>query len=163
VDSVAEGAKGAEGVEGAEGARGGTDAGFTPRILVFCCNWCSYAGADLAGVARLQMPADFRVLRVMCSGRVKPEYAFKALEQGIDGVFVLGCHIGDCHYLEGNHRAKKRFEVLSDMLGHLGLEPERVKIDWVSASEGAKFQEFITRFVETIRSLGPSPLGGGRR
>jgi F420-non-reducing hydrogenase iron-sulfur subunit len=132
-----------------------------PNILVFCCNWCSYAGADLAGVARLQMPTEFRVLRVMCSGRVKPEYAFKALEMGIDGVFVLGCHIGDCHYLEGNHRALKRFETLKDMLSHFGLEPERVEIDWVSASEGALFQEKITAFVERIAELGPSPLGGG--
>ena len=97
---------------------------------------------------------------MMCSGRVRPEFAFKALEMGIDGVLVLGCHIGDCHYLEGNHRAKKRFEVLSDMLGHLGLEPARVRIDWVSASEGARFQEMITSFVRTVEELGPSPMGG---
>jgi F420-non-reducing hydrogenase iron-sulfur subunit len=137
-----------------------TDDGWEPRILVFCCNWCSYAGADLAGVARLQMPTQFRVLRVMCSGRFKPEYAFKALEQGIDGVFVLGCHIGDCPYMEGNHRAKKRFEVLEDLMGHMGLEPGRIKIDWVSASEGVRFQAVITEFVEHIQQLGPSPLGG---
>ncbi len=136
---------------------------FRPKILVFCCNWCSYAGADLAGVSRLKMPADFRVLRVMCSGRVRPEYAFKALEMGIDGVLVLGCHIGDCHYLEGNHRAKKRFETLMDMLDYLGLEPERVRIDWVSASEGTLFQQKITDFVERIAELGPSPLGAGAR
>jgi F420-non-reducing hydrogenase iron-sulfur subunit len=131
---------------------------FNPTILAFCCNWCSYAGADLAGVSRLQMPPNVHVIRVMCSASVKPEYVFKALSQGIDGVLVLGCHIGDCHYLTGNHRTAKRFPLAQKILGEIGLDERRLRLDWVSAAEGEKFQQVITEFVAEIKKLGPNPL-----
>lgn len=144
-------------------AKTGSDSatGFQPRILAFCCNWCSYAGADLAGVSRLQMPPNFYVVRVMCSARVRPEYALKALGQGIDGVLVLGCHIGDCHYIAGNHRTKKRFPVMNRVLEHIGFNPKRLRLDWVSASEGQRFQEIVREFTNTIKELGPNELRGG--
>ena len=132
--------------------------GFEPKILAFCCNWCSYAGADLAGVSRLQMPPNLRVIRVMCSGRVSPEWVIKALASGMDGVMVLGCHIGDCHYIDGNHRTKKRFVLLGKLLGALGIDPDRLYLDWVSASEGQKFQDVVTRFVNRVKELGPNPI-----
>jgi F420-non-reducing hydrogenase iron-sulfur subunit len=131
---------------------------FEPRILGFCCNWCSYTGADLAGVSRMKYPANIRVVRVMCSGRVAPEFVIKGLSMGADGVLVLGCHIGDCHYLRGNHRAKKRVEVLRRMMDYLGLDARRLRLDWVSASEGQRYAETIAEFTEQIRQLGPSPL-----
>ena len=134
---------------------------FEPTILAFCCNWCSYAGADLAGVSRLQMPTNFHVVRVMCSARVKPEWVLKAFAEGMDGVIVLGCHIGDCHYISGNHRTKKRIPVIERILHHIGLEPERLLLDWVSASEGERFQKVITEFVEGVKKAGPSPLRKG--
>ena len=124
-----------------------------PRILAFCCNWCSYAGADLAGVSRLQMPADFQVIRVMCSARVAPEWIMKALLNGMDGVMVLGCHLGDCHYISGNHRTFKRFGLLKQLLSFVGIHPDRLFVDWVSASEGSKFQESVTGFVERVKAL----------
>jgi coenzyme F420-reducing hydrogenase delta subunit len=133
--------------------------GFEPKLLAFCCNWCSYAGADLAGVSRLQMPHNLRIIRVMCSGRVSPEWVIKALSSGMDGVMVLGCHIGDCHYIDGNHRTKKRFAILSKLLGTLGINPNRLYLDWVSASEGVKFQDVVTKFVNHVKELGPSPIG----
>lgn len=131
---------------------------YEPKILAFCCNWCSYAGADLAGVSRLQMPPNFRVIRVMCSGRVAPEWVIKALSSGLDGVMVLGCHIGDCHYIDGNHRTQKRFTLLRRLLGYMGINPERLCLEWVSASEGGKFQELVTNFINTIKGLGPNRL-----
>lgn len=131
---------------------------FNPSILAFCCNWCSYAGADLAGVSRLQMPPNVHVIRVMCSASVKPEYVIKAVAQGVDGVLVLGCHIGDCHYLTGNHRTAKRIPLLQKILDEAGIDSGRVKLDWVSAAEGEKFQRVVTDFVEEIRNLGPNPL-----
>jgi len=131
---------------------------FRPTILAFCCNWCSYAGADLAGVSRLQMPPNVHIVRVMCSASVKPEYAIKALTQGIDGVLVLGCHIGDCHYMTGNHRTAKRFPVVQKMLNDVGIDQRRLRLDWVSAAEGEKFQKVVTDFVEDVRRLGPNPL-----
>ena len=131
---------------------------FRPSILAFCCNWCSYAGADLAGVNRLQMPPNVNVIRVMCSASVKPEYVIKALSRGIDGVLVLGCHIGDCHYLTGNHRTAKRIPLTAKVLEKVGMDPRRVKLDWVSAAEGDKFQKVITDFVEEVKGLGPNPL-----
>jgi len=137
---------------------------FEPKILAFCCNWCSYAGADLAGVSRMQYPPNVRVVRVMCSGRIRPEAVFKALSNGIDGVLVLGCHIGDCHYLTGNHRTAKRMLVLEKLLDHLGVDPRRLKVDWISASEGEKFSRTITTFTEQIKKLGPANGGAhGRR
>lgn len=129
---------------------------FSPRIIAFCCNWCSYAGADLAGVSRLQMPPDFQVIRVMCSARVAPEWVIKALTDGIDGVMVLGCHIGDCHYTSGNHRTAKRFAMLKEMLDCAGIHPDRLLVEWVSASEGGRFQRLVTEFTERVRELGPS-------
>ena len=136
---------------------------FEPRIIAFCCNWCSYAGADLAGVSRLQMPSEFHVIRVMCSARVSPEWIIKALSDGIDGVMVLGCHIGDCHYISGNHRAAKRFTLLKEMLGYVGVHPDRVLLDWISASEGARFQSLVTDFIERVRELGPCEVGLEKR
>ncbi len=132
---------------------------FEPKLLGFLCNWCSYAGADLAGVSRIQYPPNMRVIRVMCSGRVDPKFIIKALELGIDGVYVMGCHIGDCHYLEGNYEAVKKFDMTKKFLKIIGLD-DRIRLDWVSASEGQRFGELVSKFVEDIRALGPSPLSG---
>ena len=132
---------------------------FEPKILGFLCNWCSYAGADLAGVSRVQYPPNMRVIRVMCSGRVEPKFVIQALELGLDGVYVMGCHIGDCHYLEGNYEAVKKYEMLEKFLSLVGLE-NRIRLDWVSASEGQRYGEVVTKFVNDIRDLGPSPLSG---
>jgi len=130
---------------------------FEPKVLGFLCNWCSYAGADLAGVSRIQYPPNMRVIRIMCSGRVDPVFLFKALLTGIDGVFVLGCHPGDCHYLEGNYEAEKKFQMVQNFLKMVGFD-KRVRLDWVSASEGARFAQVVTDFIESIRGQGPSPL-----
>ena len=128
---------------------------FEPKIVGFCCNWCSYTGADLAGTSRFKYPPNVRVVRVMCSGRVAPELVMRAFDLGADGVLVLGCHIGDCHYLYGNHRAKKRMAVLKNMLGYLGIDQRRMRLEWVSAGEGTKFAEVVKEFTEEIRRLGP--------
>ena len=135
---------------------------YEPTILAFLCNWCAYAGADLAGVSRLQMPAGFHIIRVMCSARVAPEWIIKALMEGIDGVMVLGCHLGDCHYISGNHRAAKRLALLKEMLGFVGIDPDRILVDWVSASEGGKFQQLVTAFVDRVRELGPQSGNAGQ-
>ena len=136
-----------------------------PRILAFLCNWCSYAGADLAGVSRFQYPPSIRVIRVMCSGRVDPVFILKAFENGVDGVLVGGCHPGDCHYISGNLAAEKRMNNLKIVLEILGIGAERLRLEWVSASEGAKFQATVQEFTEKIKKLGPNPLkkevGGG--
>ena len=130
---------------------------FEPLILAFCCNWCSYAGADLAGTSRLQYPPNVRIIRVMCSGMVHPNLVIDSLTKGVDGVVICGCHPGDCHYLEGNLKAEKRAEAISLMLEDFGLEPERFRLEWVSASEGNRFAEVMREVVEQIRELGPSP------
>jgi len=130
--------------------------GFEPRILVFACNWCSYAGADLAGVSRLQMPASCRVIRVMCSARVRPEFVIAALSKGLDGVLVLGCHPGECHYSEGNYFTRRRGLFLKQLLEYVGIEPERFQVRWVSASEGAKFADTVEEVTEQIKALGPN-------
>jgi F420-non-reducing hydrogenase iron-sulfur subunit len=130
---------------------------FEPIIVAFCCNWCSYAGADLAGTSRLQYPPNVRIVRVMCSGMVHPKLVMDALNKGADGVLICGCHPGDCHYLEGNLRAQKRAEAIGLMLEDFGLEPERFRLEWVSASEGPRFAQVMTDMVEAVRSLGPSP------
>ncbi|MFA6133514.1 MAG: hydrogenase iron-sulfur subunit [Phycisphaerae bacterium] len=127
-----------------------------PRIVAFLCNWCSYAGADLAGVSRLQYPANVRVIRVPCSGRVNPMYIVKALQLGVDGVLVSGCHPGDCHYISGNLVARRKFVMLKSFLEYLGLEPGRVQFSWVSASEGGRFADLITKVSDDIRKLGPA-------
>jgi len=132
---------------------------FEPRIVAFCCNWCSYAGADLAGTSRIQYSPNIRVIRVMCSGRVDPLFVLKALSIGADGVLILGCHPGDCHYLEGNYKTLRRIPLLKKMLQQLGIEEERVRLEWISASEGAKFAEVANNFTQTIKNFGPSSLG----
>ena len=131
---------------------------FEPKILGFLCNWCSYAGADLAGVSRIQYPPNMRVIRVMCSGRVDPVFIFKALLTGIDGVFVLGCHPGDCHYVSGNYKARRRVTILKTIFENMGLKDDRVWIRWISASEGKKFAEIIKEMTEKIKKLGPNSL-----
>lgn len=131
---------------------------FKPNILGFLCNWCSYAGADLAGVSRFQYPANIRAIRVMCSARVDPIFVLKALMSGIDGVLVSGCHPGDCHYMRGNYYTRRRMAALGKLLKVVGLEPERLRLEWVSASEGGKFAQMVNEFTETVKGLGPNPL-----
>jgi F420-non-reducing hydrogenase iron-sulfur subunit len=128
---------------------------FYPSIVVFCCNWCSYAGADLAGVSRFQYPTNIRIIRVMCSGRVDPAMILKAFKNGADGVLISGCHIGDCHYISGNEYTRDRFERLYNIImKQIGIE-KRVRLEWVSASEGKRFAEVITEFTNQIQALGP--------
>ena len=136
---------------------------FEPRIVAFLCNWCSYAGADLAGISRIQYPPSIRVIRVPCSGRVDPFYVLKALQNGADGVLVSGCHPGDCHYLTGNYVARRRFAVLHDLLEFVGIEPGRVTFSWVSAAEGERFAEVVREVTDRVRALGPSNRLAGRR
>lgn len=130
---------------------------FEPLIIGFCCNWCSYAGADLAGVSRTQYPPNIRIIRVMCSGMVHPNFVIDALTKGADGVLMCGCHPGDCHYLEGNLKAEARADAIKLMLQDYGMEEERFRLEWVSASEGGRFAQVVTEMVEEIRQLGPSP------
>ena len=134
---------------------------YEPRIVAFCCNWCSYAGADLAGVSRLQYPPNARIIRVMCSGRVEPQFILRAFELGADGVLVAGCHIGDCHYISGNERAEERVETTKELLDVLGVGSRRLRLEWISAGEGTKFAETMQHFVEELIELGPSPLKEG--
>jgi F420-non-reducing hydrogenase iron-sulfur subunit len=131
---------------------------FEPRIVAFACNWCSYAGADLAGVSRLQYPPNIRTIRVMCSGRVSPGHILRAFRNGADGVFVSGCHIGDCHYGFGNRWAEKQIARTRRLIEMLGLDPDRLRLEWISASEGGKFAASVTEFVERIKQLGKSPI-----
>jgi F420-non-reducing hydrogenase iron-sulfur subunit len=130
---------------------------FEPLIIAFLCNWCSYAGADLAGVSRIQYPANGRIIRVMCSGMVHPNLVINALTKGADGVLICGWHLGECHYLEGNVKAKTRAEGIDLMLEDFGLEPERFRLEWISSSEAQKFADVMTDMTETLKSLGPSP------
>jgi coenzyme F420-reducing hydrogenase delta subunit len=127
-----------------------------PRIVAFLCNWCSYAGADLAGVSRIQYPDNVRVIRVPCSGRVNPMFLLRALQNGADGVLVSGCHPGDCHYINGNLLARRKFALLKELLEYVGIEPERVQFTWVSASEGGRFAAVVEKVVEEVRKLGPN-------
>ncbi len=131
---------------------------FEPKIIAFCCNWCSYTGADLAGTSRLQYPPNIRIIRVMCSGMVHPNLVIDALSKGADGVIMCGCHPGDCHYLEGNLKAQNRADAIFLLLEDLGIEYERYRLEWVSASEGQKFAETMREFTESVKSLGPSPF-----
>ena len=128
---------------------------YEPRIIAFLCSWCSYTGADTAGIARIKSPANIRAIRVPCSGRVSPELVMRTFDQGADGVLVLGCHIGECHYDTGNHRAAKRLPILHALMQFAGLELERFHLDWVSASEGERFSRIATEFTEAVRALGP--------
>ena len=129
---------------------------FEPKILVFACNWCTYAGADLAGVSRLQYPPNVRVLRVPCSWRVNPQFVVRAFQRGIDGVLVAGCHPGDCHYTTGNYYTRRRFLLMTRMLEYVGIDSGRFQTRWISGSEGPKFQEVVTEMTEIIRQLGPN-------
>lgn len=129
-----------------------------PQILGIICNWCSYAGADLAGSARTQYPPDIRIVRVMCTGRVDPLFILKAFTDGADGVLVSGCHFGDCHYLEGNYKGAKRMFMVKSLLKNIGLEDKRLRMTFVSASEGAKWAKVVEDVVKTVTNLGPNPL-----
>ncbi|MGI6669759.1 MAG: hydrogenase iron-sulfur subunit [Acetivibrionales bacterium] len=143
-----------------ESVNNSTSANWEPKIVAFLCNWCSYAGADLAGTSRIQYPHNIRIIRLPCSGRVNPLYIIKALVEGADGVMVSGCHPGDCHYLTGNMYARRRFVLLKRLLTAAGIEPDRVHFTWVSASEGTRFGAVVEEVVERIRKLGPSKLKG---
>jgi len=132
--------------------------GFTPQIVGFLCNWCSYNAADLAGAAKLEVPSSLSVIRVMCSGRVDPVLAATALLRGADGVLIAGCHPGDCHYRKGNYYARRRFALLKETLKTLGLDSNRLMLAWISASEGQRFGEVTNEFAERIREMGPNPM-----
>ncbi len=135
---------------------------FEPKIIGFLCNWCAYAGADLAGVSRIQYPPNIRIVRVMCSGRVDPSFILEALKDGADGVLVAGCHLpSDCHYISGNFKALRRIKLLKKVLEQFGIEPERVRLEWISASEGDKFAAVVKDMVEQLKKLGSNPLKGG--
>ena len=131
---------------------------FKPKLVGFLCNWCSYAGADLAGATKLEIPPSLSVIRVMCSGRVDPVLVATALMHGADGVLVAGCHPGDCHYREGNYYARRRFALLKKTIETLGLDSERLMLAWISASEGQRFKEVTSRFAEQIKRMGPNPV-----
>jgi F420-non-reducing hydrogenase iron-sulfur subunit len=133
--------------------------GFEPKIVGFLCNWCAYAGADLAGVSRIQYPPNIRIIRVMCSGRVDPLFILEAFKNGADGVLVAGCHLpSDCHYVSGNFKALRRITLLRQLLQDFGIEAERLRLEWVSASEGDRFAAIVKDMVEQVRRLGPNPL-----
>ncbi len=131
---------------------------FEPRIIAFLCNWCTYTGADLAGTSRLQYPPNIRVIRTMCSGAVDPVYVLKPLLDGADGIFIGGCHPGDCHYQTGNFKTRRRYVALNEILKSTGLDERRVWLQWISASEGQKFAETVTKMVSAIKELGPNPM-----
>ena len=131
---------------------------WNPKIVAFLCNWCSYAGADLAGVSRMQYAPDVRIIRVPCSGRISPLHILSALHRGADGVLVSGCHPGDCHYISGNLFARRKFSMLKNFIEHVGIEPERVQFSWVSAAEGARFAGLIEKVVENVKRIGPSKM-----
>lgn len=150
-------------VERAAARKTAPQKGWNPRIVVFACNWCSYAGADTAGVSRVQHQPHFRMIRVMCSGRIQPGFVLHAFEKGADGVLVSGCHFGDCHYMFGNERAVEQFEITKRVIGLLGLEEKRLRLEWISAAEGVRFARVIDEFTEDVRKLGPSPLAGAGR
>lgn len=132
-----------------------SDAQFEPKIVGFLCNWCSYRAADLAGTARIQHAQNVRIIRVMCSGRVEPTFVLKALSMGADGVMIAGCHPGECHYIEQNYKAMRRYEMLMHALRPFGIEPERVRLVWASAAEGQQLAEAIDKMVADVRKLGP--------
>ena len=131
---------------------------YEPRIVAFFCNWCTYTASDLAGVSRLTYAANTRIIRFMCSGRIDPQFILTALRQGADGVLIGGCHPGDCHYSTGNYRALRRFKLLKKLLGQMGIEPERVRLEWIAASEGDRLQEVTNEMAEQLRELGPPNL-----
>jgi coenzyme F420-reducing hydrogenase delta subunit len=127
-----------------------------PKIVAFLCNWCSYAGADLAGISRIQYPPNIRVIRIPCSGRVHPYFIIKSLQCGADGVLVSGCHPGDCHYLTGNYFARRKFALIKRILEYIGIEEGRVHFSWVSAAEGEKFSQVVKEVTDSVKALGPA-------
>lgn len=131
---------------------------FEPVIVAFACNWCSYAGADLAGVSRLQYPPNARIVRVLCSGMIHPNLVVDAFTKGADGVLVCGCHLGDCHYIDGNVKTKRRADAIKLMLEDFGIEEDRFALEWISAAEGPRFAQVMTEFTEQVRRVGPSPF-----
>jgi F420-non-reducing hydrogenase iron-sulfur subunit len=137
-----------------------TEGNFEPRIIAFLCNWCSYAGADLTGTSRIQYSPNVKALRVNCSSRVDPTFVIKAVMSGADGVLVAGCHPGDCHYKSGNLYTRRRMMMLKTLLETIGIPPERVRLEWVSASEAIKFATVVNNFVDEIKELGPNTIGG---
>ena len=128
---------------------------YQPKVIGFLCNWCSYAGADVAGTSRMDYPHNIRIIRVPCSGRVDPLFVLKCFQRGADGVLVSGCHPGDCHYTEGNYHARRRFALLREFLDYLGIAKERLRVEWVSASEGQRFAELVSDFTAKLAKLGP--------
>ena len=128
---------------------------FDPNIVAFLCNWCSYAGADLAGTSRIKYPPNLHVIRVMCTSRVNPLFLVNAFQQGADSVLVSGCHPGDCHYLEGNYYARRRLALIRELMEYVGVDPRRIHMSWVSASEGHKWKEVVEEVVEKTREVGP--------
>jgi coenzyme F420-reducing hydrogenase delta subunit len=127
-----------------------------PKIVTFLCTWCTYSAADLAGVTRFQYPPNIRIVRVPCSGRMSPKFILEALRKGADGVWVSGCHPGDCHYLEGNYYARRRFALLKNLLEHIGIEPGRLHFSWISSAESTKFVDVAKKVTEAVRALGPT-------
>jgi len=134
--------------------------GWDPRIVAFFCNWCTYTAADLAGVSRMKYDSNVRIIRVMCSGRVDPQFILDAFSKGADGVLLGGCHPGDCHYIEGNYKSLRRFRLLKRMISDMGIENDRLRLEWISASEGEKVKKVMNDMVEKIRALGPLGLPG---
>jgi F420-non-reducing hydrogenase iron-sulfur subunit len=128
---------------------------YQPTIVSFLCNWCSYTGADLAGTSRMKYAPNIRIIRVMCSGRVDPTFVLSAFKEGADGVLICGCHPGDCHYHEGNYKCLRRYHLLQKYLGQMGLEKDRLRLEWISASEGKQFAQLADDFTEQIKQLGP--------
>jgi coenzyme F420-reducing hydrogenase delta subunit len=128
---------------------------FEPTLIAFVCNWCTYTAADLAGTSRLTYPDNVRLIRVMCTGMVDPQFVLKALLEGVDGVLISGCHPGDCHYINGNFKARRRVKLLREMLAHFGIEPERLRLTWIGASDGIQFAEVMQRLVDDLKALGP--------
>ncbi|MCK4972711.1 MAG: hydrogenase iron-sulfur subunit [Candidatus Heimdallarchaeota archaeon] len=131
---------------------------YEPNIIGFLCNWCSYAGADLAGTSRIKYPANIKIIRVMCTGRVEPAFILESIKNGADGVLISGCHFGECHYKSGNYKANRRIKLIKKFLEEMGISPNRVKFEFVSASEGTKFASIVTEFVEELKELGPLTL-----
>jgi F420-non-reducing hydrogenase iron-sulfur subunit len=137
---------------------GGEKKGWEPKIVAFFCNWCTYTGADLAGISRMSYEPNVRIIRLMCSGRLDPQFVMKAFREGADGVLIGGCHPGDCHYQEGNYKALRRFKLLKTMLKQFGIEDERFRLEWISASEGDRVQKVINDMTEQVRKVGPLEL-----
>lgn len=131
---------------------------FEPTIVAFLCNWCSYTGADLAGTSRMKYASNIRIVRVMCSGRIEPSFVLKSFREGADGVLICGCHPGDCHYHEGNYKCLRRYHLLQKFIQQMGIEKDRLRLEWISASEGKQFAELADSFTESIKQVGPSPI-----